>query len=1085
MLMDEKGLSVVLAFGLPDRTHEDDAARAVRAALGIHESLRALDLTSSAGITSGVAFCAVCGNDTRRAYTMAGSTINMAARLMQAAATGVLCDAQTAERASMQAGLAFSRVPSLVPRGKSEAISVYRPTLGPSVQAPAKPAVTNRLIGRRNERRTLDRALGSLVDDKRGGLIVIEGEAGVGKSRLVRHFLDQVRDAGVRWFSGGGAALDRSVHYHALQPIFRHLFELDTVLGDVDARREGCLRRLAAHAKGAELARFAPLLNGVLSFDFPETDLTSSMQEVARAEQVQELLLCVLQEPEAPTPTVLIIEDAHWLDSMSASFLAQASRRLPELLMVITTRHPDGSQPVAFSQLTNLADQRLVLGPLDREETRALLCDHLRIESLPATILPIVEARARGNALFSIEFARALRDHGVIVVAGDRCILAPEVRDVAKTLENVLATKGLPGTLQGIVTSRIDRLDPQHRLLLKVASAIGQPFSLPLLSAVFPPTQSQAHLETVVEELVDLGLLGPDAVGLQARYRFCHVLIQETVYQGIPFSQRRGLHRAVAEWYERHLPDGLTHPVLAHHWRLAGDARKAQAHLEQAGIEALRAYANEEAVRFFSEALDLLQSERSDKRETVQKRRRRAVMELNLGRAHVNISGYAEARQWLESGLLLEGRPVPRFRVGVILGLLKEVAGQIIHRLFVRHFMGRCRHARDDLLRQAHAYEGLIETYFNLGENALCLYSALRSLNLAELAGVSAELARGYASFGAILGFVPLNKAARDYCRRGISTAREINDLSAQAWVTLATGVLEAGGGHWQVADTLFAESATIAKTLGDGRRCDDSSENQAAVRYLQGDISGSLDVAGLLVTSAQRRNDRSKQADALRRKAYCALAFGQVSAAADLVDQLAEIRRAEATKPFGQKQIDHHVLRGLLCLRRNEYEESHREAMAAVQILSSFAPMFYDVILDYSSLAEICLALKENKASNGIDLARLACKRLRGFARSFPVARPARDLWAGLALWLSGERRRAMAAWASTLEHSKALRLTYFEALAHYQIGRHLEKGDVRRIEHLSEAGDLLQSMGEQYYFFLVQRELGPSGVDFIPSIP
>jgi tetratricopeptide (TPR) repeat protein len=305
--------------------------------------------------------------------------------------------------------------------------------------------------------------------------------------------------------------------------------------------------------------------------------------------------------------------------------------------------------------------------------------------------------------------------------------------------------------------------------------------------------------------------------------------------------------------------------------------------------------------------------------------------------------------------------------------------------------------------------------------------------------------------------------------------AREVDDVPARAWAAVATGVLEAGLGNFAEAARFFEETATLGRALGDGRRCDDSAENEAAIAYLQGSFSTSLAVADRAFESARKRNDISMQVTALRQKAYCLLIENRLGEAAECVEELQRSSVESATK-MDLLHVVVHPLLALIHWRRAEYEAAAREAEVGTRHLVGSAPMYYPTLLEHSSLAQVHLGLRERGFVETPSQSRAACKRLRSFARVFVVAQPAALLWSGLERWLSGKHARALADFTRAAAVARKLGMPYYEALAHYEVGRHQSAEDPSRGEQLVLAIEAFTKLGEGYYAALARAELGAS---------
>jgi len=971
LLTDDKGTTLVAAFGLPPRAHEDDAARGTLAALTMHAALGRHGLAPSIGVATGLLYCGVYGTPQRRQYTVAGPTVNLAARLMQHAAGSLLCDSATEERARRHPTLRFTPLAPLRVKGREQPVAVHRPSAEQGAAPSTDAAGGDRLRGRERECAALDAALEALVTRREGGVILIEGEPGIGKSTLIQYLRAAGRRRDVRAIDGAGDDIEKATAYHAWLRPLRALAGTDPALLSA---------RLGLRP---EQAPMVPLLGPLLGLKLGDNDLIAAMTDEVRAANVRNLILAALGHLGNTGPVVVTIEDAQWLDSASWALLLAAARTIPTLLVVVTSRPLDDPPPdsVALSGLAG--ERRLRLAPLGSEAVDQLLADRLGVRSVPAPVLALVHDRAAGNPFFSEELVYALRDYGLITVAADRCELTDPTRELGPAFDEALAARGLPPTLQGVVTSRIDRLTQTEQFALKVASVIGRTFPVAMLRDVFPVPVSDAELAASLATARRLDLIRPEA---DAGFTFRHAITQQVAYDLILYAQRRDLHQAVGAWLEhRHEADlEPVLPLLAFHWKRAEVIPKAVQYLHRAGDQAFRRFANAEAVGFLRDALSL-----SPDASPSQRRR----WELQAGRACVSWSRYDEGEAHLRRGLALSGVPVPRGNAGLVRGLAGQAALQVIHRIFPRRFVGRDDARRDVLLNAAHAHEALVEVFYLRDANLACLHSAMRGLNLAELAGPSPELARAYATVGAILGFIPLPKQADAYCRRALETARATGDVPAMIWTALSVGAYKLGIASWDEARALFDLVTSESARLGDARRWDDGTQFLVDLHYLQGRFETSLDLASQLYRSAKLRNDPRGQASAVYRRVLCLLALDRDAEAIAAADELAGLRWNVGTV-HGDLPLA--TVQALTRLRAGDATGAEQAALQAAALLKKLMPSYHGYVFDAAGTAEVLLQLLEQPGGRA-GAAGAARKRalratlgaLRRLARVFPIARP------------------------------------------------------------------------------------------------
>src|SRR4029453_9127541 len=460
LVVDDKGLTLIAVFGLPPLAHEDDAARAAKAALKAQAALRDLGTRCAIGVATGRAFCGAVGGDVHREYDVIGDVMNLSARLMQAASDTILCDEAT--QSAARSRLRFRALPAISVKGKADPIAVYCP-LEPA-RARDRPWT---IVGRDRERQLLSSRLEELWGG-RSGLVLIEGEPGIGKSRLLAELLQQARARGVRSLLGAGDAVEATTPYHAWRPVFTELLDLAGV-EDVEARRA----RVLAHAGAVpRLARLAPLLNPVLALDLPDNELTAQLTGQVRADNTRRLLVRLLRAgaaaPDgAASPLLVALDDGHWFAWASWALTAEVASQVRPLLLAITTRPLAEPLPPDYRRLRDdPASDRLPLQPLDPGDTLTLVCSRLGVPSLPERVAGLIEDRAQGNPFFSEELAYALRDTGLIRIADGRCTIAPGAGDPRAV--------SFPHTVPGVGAGRVARRRPPHRRAGPGGPALGE-----------------------------------------------------------------------------------------------------------------------------------------------------------------------------------------------------------------------------------------------------------------------------------------------------------------------------------------------------------------------------------------------------------------------------------------------------------------------------------------------------------------------------------------------------------------------------------------------------------------------------------
>ncbi|MFQ5399559.1 MAG: AAA family ATPase [Anaerolineae bacterium] len=1063
----DKGSYLYATFGAPI-AHEDDPARAIVAALELRQPPPEFDFISDVqiGLSQGRLHAGASGGPTRRTYGVLGNEVNVAARLMSAAQPGqILLPARVAALADT--GFEFTQLAPILLKGLPSPLS-YTAVQGKKA-APVRHLLTEpgTLVGRMTEQALLLQALHDLQEG-RSQVVIIEGSAGIGKSRLVMALRQQADALGVRHLIGAGDAIEQSTAYHAWQPIARQLWQLDTPADLVAEEARGGWRQQITGQLAAidpDLARLAPLLNPILALNFPENNLTAAMSGEVRADNTQRLLTAVLRHAAAHAPLLLILEDAHWLDSTSWSLMRQVSRSVAPLLLVIATRPIPDPQPEAFIELRQEEETRfLSLDMLTEADTEALVRHRLGVEKVPPPLLDLIYQKAEGHPFFSEELAYALRDTGLIQIENGECRLAVNVAD--------LRSIDFPDTVQGVITNRIDHLSAQQQLVVKVASVIGRTFSFQVLYDVYPVESDKAHIHVCLAVLKNLDITPLEAPEPDLVYIFKHIITQEVAYNLLTFGQRQQLHRAVAEWYEQtHAPDlASCYPILAHHWMQAEVPEKAITYLELAGEQATRSYANREAIRFYGDALRLERMLAADvgfpSRPSLvtEEQLRRAVWRRNLGWAYMNLGQLNEAPANLQESLRLLGLLWPESQAALVGQILYQTTRQIAHRLRPNRLFGGSPHLRRIKLESARVYELLGGFYAVTNEFPRALHALLSGFNHAETAGPTPELARAYANMANVVGTIPLHRLARRYADLAEQTAVAVNDLPTTANVSARICIYLASTGAWARIESLLARSLAIADQLGDRRQWQETASIANAVAFIRGQFAEGVQLGVKTAVLAQQQEDPLFEAWGTGSQARGLVRLGQYQAAAAAANQsLAVLQAGKLNDPA--VAITNYGVLGVVHARLGDAAAAREAAEEALSLLRAHFSTILGGVVAHVFTAEAFLELLERPGMAGdkalVQGAKDACRFIFKRVRSFPIGEAPAWLCQGRLAWLLGRPAKAVKSWRKCLALAERYGMPYEAGMAHFYLGQHLPAGNGERPSHRARAIEILSELG------------------------
>jgi class 3 adenylate cyclase/tetratricopeptide (TPR) repeat protein len=542
------GDGLMAVFGAPV-AHSDDPERAIRTALDIHAALAKMQppLTAHIGIASGTVVASGMGSDSHREYTVIGDSVNLAARLQDRADAGETLISDAVYNASTSRFESES-LGQIEIKGLAEPVAVWRLT---GISEDEENNGQLPFVGRRAEVAQFTGALDTCLSHGVGQTFLVRGEAGIGKTRLLREYRRLATERGFEWYGGlvldfgGGRGLG------AIASVVRGILGISSD-ADNEAKSVGVSRAVVGSLVDDEERVY---LNDLLDLPQP-TDLRSlydAMDEATRTAGKEELVSSLIRKAAAKTPMAVSVEDIHWADNSTLSHLARLARTCADcrVLMLMTSRIEGDPIDTAWRAATGGAPLTTVdLGPLRPEE--ALSFAHDFFHATERFAQTCVE-RAGGNPLFLEQLLRGAEE---------------------------ASESEIPSSVQSIILGRMDILEAADRHALQAASILGQRFALDALRNLIEEPEYDCRA------LVEHFLVRPEGTG----FLFAHALVRDGVYSSLLKDRRSDLHKRAADWYASR---DLT--LCAEHLDRANDPGAAEAYLAAAEDEA-RNYRNESAL---------------------------------------------------------------------------------------------------------------------------------------------------------------------------------------------------------------------------------------------------------------------------------------------------------------------------------------------------------------------------------------------------------------------------------------------------------------------------------------------------------
>ena len=813
------GDNVMAVFGAPI-AHEDDPERAVRAGLAMQAAMGEIneriagaagaDFALRVGINSGEVLAGQVGDG----YTVIGDPVNVASRLQSAARPGTVTVGEITHRLT-RAAIEYVELEPLALKGKAEPVAAWE-AVRVSVSGVSSTRAETPLIGRDEESELLLSLFDRVGRDQRAHLVTVVGQAGVGKSRLLRELITEIgeRPGSPIVRVGRCPAYGSGLAYWALGEVIRDQFQIvDTDDSEVAwAKLSGGFAKLFAESEGEESPdRLAATIARPLGVEVPEAILAEHLPDGEDPQHTRARLFsavrALIEAASSIHPLVLAIEDIHWADEGMLDLIEYLARwvRGPALLVCLTRDELLERRPAWGGGRRNAT--MITLDPLEpalaRELVTALIADDE--EHCPTDLVSQVAERSGGNPLFAEEM-------------------------INRILEGGGSGEALPETVHAVLAARLDALSPSERQLIQQASVVGQTFWEGSVAAV--AEAEGREVDSLLGSLADKDLIVPTAgsrLAGEREFAFKHVLIRDVAYSTLPRAVRARKHAEVGAFIEARAADrseGVIAMVADHLGRAAeigADAGlegeeletiydRAHEALEAAGDAAAALYSNQEALGHYETALKL-------DGEVCAHPDARARIAEKVGDIAMRLGRVDRAVELWERCLDYHRGEEDLARVG---DLHRKIGAGLWNKGdrdgSISHYQRGIDLLKDGppCLELVRLYEEAASLYMHTGDNMLAIYASEKALRLAERLEEAAAASRAHGIFGRVFGRIGDSERARENLERSVELARD-SDPSEAIRALLALGYhFEVSEADYEAATAAYDEALETAGRTGD-----------------------------------------------------------------------------------------------------------------------------------------------------------------------------------------------------------------------------------------------------------------------------
>ena len=653
------GDGVLALFGVP-KAHEDDAVRAVRVALDIHEFVKKLSpryekkighpLSMHSGINTGLVVASDVDPE-KGTHRVTGEAINLAARLSDLASSDEILVGPETYKAT-QHHFTFQALKPVRVKGKSDQISIFKllSEEAPITHVSRQIRISSEMVGRDEELARLELQILKAVNGQ-GSVVNVFGEPGVGKSRLLAELRQRDVISRVSLLEGRSISIGKNLSFHPVIDLYKQWGRIKEDDSQLEASRklETAIHRIC----GDETDDVFPFVATMMGMKL--TGKHGKRIEGIEGEALEKLILknvrALLAKSSELIPVVIVMEDLHWADTTSLELL-QSLFGLTQTYRIVFVNVfrpgywegnsrkieiiPDWLPDVDFVQIS--------VKPLDKPSGEALVNNILQVKGLRPSIKQQIVERSGGNPFFMEEIVRSLMDEGAVLKTNSGFEVTEKINHVV-----------IPYSVNDVLMARIDRLEEKTRELIKVASVIGRNFFDRILKEVADSIES---IDERLAYLKEIQFIRDRTRMEELEYLFKHALAQEAAYESTLIQHRKVLHFKVAQSIEKIFRERLPefYGMLAFHYSKGDDLEKAGNYMNKAGEEALRSSASSEAIHYFREALRLYLAkyDRDPDQKAI------AKFEKKIGLALYNKCQWQEAVKYFDSVLERWGSPLPK-----------------------------------------------------------------------------------------------------------------------------------------------------------------------------------------------------------------------------------------------------------------------------------------------------------------------------------------------------------------------------------------------------------------------------------------
>ncbi|MDD3626498.1 MAG: adenylate/guanylate cyclase domain-containing protein, partial [bacterium] len=785
---DDKGWMLLILFGAPVGI-EDPCHKALDFILELKKNL-GNSVNVKFGASFGTVYAGLVGSNIRGEYSVLGKTVNLSSRLTVLSKQGqISCDEQLFNESVNS--FEFKKLPATVIKGFKNKQNLFGLT---GKKKEVSESFTGMMIGREKELIEIEKFIINILNKKFGGICYIHGHAGIGKSRLVYEIVKRNSEK-INFINCSCNDISKE-GFNPIITLLKDLFkqkENDTREHNLQKFKNtfsDFLKNTKNEKLKSELSGEEPFIASLLGFDIMGKNLLK-LAPKAKYENTVFALKNIFKSIAIKKPSVLIIEDGHFLDEDTITFIKNMARNTENLpfAILITTRFLDGAKKLNIP-VKNIPEKHLTIDTLSRKQSTDLISSILKRKSIHSELVKLIEQKTAGNPFYIEQILLYLKENSILSI---------EEKWVKLTNKEF----SVPSKINAVIISRIDRLNAELKKLVKTASVLGNEFSVEILSKMLGGISLNRELKEVESEAIWSPLS-------ELFYIFKHAIIRDTVYEMQLKKSLRALHKLAGQAIETMF--GKDNPLyfgkLAYHFEKAEVKEKSKKYLNEAARFARESYRNLEALDYLNRLIKYLNSY-SEKTEHM----------LTVAWINVLVGEWTSAEKTYKE--LLKGKSKLRNKL-LQARIMSDYSALLRHKGQFKEGIEVAKKA-NKLFLQTKNYSYISENMTGMGNLYLSMsqYSEAEKifkdqLILAKKYRMENQIGSAHANLGNLYFYLSKFNLVTKYWDKAISIFKKLGDTQKLGSITVNYGTFNLITGNHSMAMNQFKEFLKISRDIGD-----------------------------------------------------------------------------------------------------------------------------------------------------------------------------------------------------------------------------------------------------------------------------